>query len=127
MAAGRAYEAAGYSVRGTVADTQASKLLTNPKVARALDAERLRNRTLATLGRIEKLSVLEEIARDSNAKNRDRISAIKVHNEMTGENAPQRFEISEAESLIDTVRAIAESGRMISPLLLAGMTRRHSQ
>jgi len=40
LAAGRAYEAAGYEAKGDAADVQASKLLRNPKVAKYLDALR---------------------------------------------------------------------------------------
>lgn len=53
MAAGRAYEASGYAARGPVADTQASKLLRNPKVAQAIQNEKATNRRLTNLGRMQ--------------------------------------------------------------------------
>lgn len=49
LAAGRAYEAAGYEASGDAADVQASKLLRNPKVAHYLDG--LRAEATAAAGR----------------------------------------------------------------------------
>ncbi len=82
---GRAYEQAGYRSQGNAADVGASKLLRNPKVAGALEDERRAVREASRLTRDEKLGILEEIARKPDAPSRERIAAIKVHNEMTGE------------------------------------------
>jgi phage terminase small subunit len=86
LPAGRAYEQAGYRSRGNAADVGASKLVRNPKVARALEAEREATLKASRMSREEKLGILESIARNATAPARERISAIKVHNEMTGEN-----------------------------------------
>ena len=40
------------------------------------------------LDKAEKFKTLTEIVRDKGAEHRDRLSAIKIHNDMTGDNAP---------------------------------------
>ena len=56
MAAGRAYEAAGYFARGHVADVMASRLMTNDDIAACLKAER---KALSELARWEKWQLLD--------------------------------------------------------------------
>lgn len=60
MPAGRAYEKAGYKVRGNTADVQASQLLRNPKVARAVAAGKKENRELAKMTREQAVDWLVE-------------------------------------------------------------------
>jgi phage terminase small subunit len=85
--AGRSYERAGYSPKGNAADAEASRLIRNPKVFDAIQREREDSRRNAALSRDCKLSILSEIALNRNALGRDRIAAIRLHNEMTGEDA----------------------------------------
>lgn len=69
---------------------------------------------MARLGRDEKLEILAEIARNAGAPSRERISAIKAHNEMTGEAQA----VTQPVAAASEVKAIAEKVRSISPLLL---------
>ena len=61
LAAGRAYEAAGYEASGDAADVQASKLLRNPKVAHHLDGLRKEASAAAGRDRDDMVSKLWEI------------------------------------------------------------------
>ena len=117
LPAGRAYEQAGYRSRGNAADVGASKLVRNPKVARALGAQREATLKAPRMSREEKLGILEGIAGNGSAPARERIAAIKVHNEMTGENteppaAPAR------NDLMERIRARARE-------LTTGLARRY--
>ncbi|MEM1085030.1 MAG: terminase small subunit [Verrucomicrobiota bacterium] len=105
--AGRAYEQAGYKSRGNAADVGGSKLVRNPKVAEALQRERDLGLKASRLDRNEKLGILEEIARNATAPARERIAAIKVHNEMTGEATGSREE-SRAAVILDIEKRAKE-------------------
>ncbi len=113
MPAGRAYEQAGFASRGNAADVGASKLVRNPKVARALEIERATFREQASFGREEKLRILEEIASQASRLPRDRIAAIKLHNEMTGETLPKGGATT-STSLLEGIRQRARE--IVSPL-----------
>lgn len=63
MAAGRAYEAAGYVATGGQADTLASKLSRNVKVVAALAAERARAQAAADMTKDEAIRILVETVR----------------------------------------------------------------
>jgi hypothetical protein len=113
LPAGRAYEQAGYASRGNAADVGASKLVRNPKVARALEIERATFREQSSLGREEKLRILAEIASQAFQRPRDRIAAIKLHNEMTGETSPKGGDAS-STSFLEGIRERARE--IASPL-----------
>ena len=117
LPAGRAYEQAGYRSRGNAADVGASKLVRNPKVARALGAERETTLKASRMSREEKLGILESIARDGSATARERIAAIKVHNEMTGECA----EAPAAPTWEDQMERIRARAREVT----SGLARRY--
>ena len=112
--AGRAYEQAGYASRGNTAEVGASKLVRNAKVAQAIERERNASRDATTLDRDEKLGILAEIARNAGAPSRERISAIKVHNVMTGDDVPQPPKKT-GPSQLDLIRERAK--HVISPLI----------
>lgn len=107
MPAGRAYEEAGYASRGGTADADASKMVRNPKVSRAIQKGREENRQLTSLSSQEKMAILARIAMDAKASARDRISAIKVHNEMTGDNSPRQVEVSHSQPRLASIRTRA--------------------
>lgn len=60
MPAGRAYEAAGYKAKGGVADTNASRLLRNAKVAAKI---KQRRREMAEACQIEKWQLVDFLSR----------------------------------------------------------------
>lgn len=82
----RAYEQSGYTSRGNAAEVGASKLVRNAKVAQAIELEQIASRQRTDFKRDEKLAILADIARNVVAPSRERIAAIKVHNEMTGDD-----------------------------------------
>lgn len=116
LPAGRAYEQAGYQARGNAADVGASKLVRNPKVAEALNRERRAGSEASRLTRDEKLGILEEIARNGLAPARERISAIKAHNDMTGEGEASESSQKKDFDVVARARELA-SGMAISPLV----------
>lgn len=61
MAAGRAYEAAGYTARGVVADVNASKLLATPKVAAFVNELRLKSAETCEMTRVELVKMLVDV------------------------------------------------------------------
>jgi hypothetical protein len=63
MAAGRAYEAAGFTARGASADTQASLALRNPKVSRYIQDERRRAAEASRMERWELVGYLCRVLR----------------------------------------------------------------
>ena len=115
--AGRAYEQAGYASKGAAADAAASRLLRNDKVAKVLEDERKRSKSKARWTRCDKLAVLEAIMDKEEAPARERITAIKVHNEMTGDNEPQAITLNTEGHTLASIRKIAEDARIVSPLI----------
>lgn len=114
--AGRAYEQAGYASRGGAADAEASRMVRNPKVAAVIQREREQARKVTLLTRDSKLAILAEIAFSVTAQGRDRIAAIRLHNEMTGEaGAPVTPEASGESQLMARVRERARN--IVSPLV----------
>jgi hypothetical protein len=61
--AGRAYEKAGFKARGASADTEASKTLRNPKVAKRLQSLRQEAAARATITRDDAIVMLAAILR----------------------------------------------------------------
>lgn len=112
----RAYGDAGYSTKGRNAQGNASALMENHGVKEMIAQLQKENRKLATKTREQKLARLEEIAWAEKAKPMDVIAAIRVHNEMTGDNAPQKHVIKDGSEHIKSARERALS--IASPLNL---------
>ncbi|MES2659161.1 MAG: terminase small subunit [Verrucomicrobiota bacterium] len=112
--AGRAYEQAGYAPRGNAAEAEASRMVRNPKVAQAIQHERNESKRNALLTRDAKLTILAEIALNVTAPGRERIAAIKLHNDMTGENTPQPKAAGQSDTWLHDVRERAK--HMVSSL-----------
>lgn len=99
--ASAAYKEAGYSARGNVAETNACRLLRNAqngtpsRVRQRIDylitESRAESKKAATKTKEEKLARLEELAWAKDVRASDVISAIRAHNEMTGDNAPTKI------------------------------------
>ncbi|MDB6080020.1 MAG: hypothetical protein JWO82_3767 [Akkermansiaceae bacterium] len=93
MAAGRAYEAAGYDSKGNVADTCAEKLLRNAEVQSYLKELRKPLKESAVLTRQSKREILAKIATGKiKATPAERARAIQIDNAMTGDNQPIKIE-----------------------------------
>lgn len=119
--AGRAYEQAGYASRGGAADAEASRLVRNPKVAEVIRREREQARDKTLLTRDGKLAILAEIALSVTAQGRDRIAAIRLHNEMTGEtSAPTTVQTTTNETWIERIRERARD--IASPMARHALT-----
>lgn len=88
--AAEAYRQAGYT--GKDADSHGARLMGNDSIqARIEEIRKTANAAgSAVLTLIEKRELLAKIARRSE-KDSDRISAIKVDNDMTGDNAPVKI------------------------------------
>lgn len=78
--------------------TSASELANQPHVKKYLDHRReLESREASRrriMDRAKKEEILSEIATSGGSEARDRISAIKVHNAMSGDDAPKKVEHS---------------------------------
>lgn len=71
---------------------EASRLAAHPKVEEYIDAAKAARRKETLLTRDKKRQILGGIALDGRAPDGSRIMAIKVDNEMTGDNAPVRVQ-----------------------------------
>lgn len=127
MAAGRAYEEAGYQARGNTADVMGSKLLRNAKVAAAIAEVQadLRVATRVTkVGMIERLMTIIESRPDEAAMDNplcevkqtsfgpvpvftDKANCMEKVIKMLGFYAPEVVETSGVESLAAAIAALA--------------------
>jgi|GEM_PF-781018 len=82
----------------------AHRVLKLPQVAAYLAALREESRAAAAITREEKLRHLETQIRDPDLPPKDRQAAIKIHNEMTGDNAAIQVELIGAEELTTTAK-----------------------
>lgn len=97
-----------YTVSGCNANTvshQAAKMQRHPKVAARIKELKDVTAAVRALSRERKRALLEQFAEDAKAKKGDRISAIKVDNEMTGDNAPQQVQVFGLAELLTLVRS----------------------
>jgi len=78
----------------------ASRTAKLPQVAALIDQLREEARAQAQADRAEKLRILENQLRDPDMPAKDRREAIKLHNEMTGDNAPIKHEVTHSGDLI---------------------------
>ena len=79
-------------------------MVRNPKVARAIQHERNESKRNVLLTRDAKLTILAEIALNVTAPGRERIAAIKLHNDMTGENTPPTKPVGPSDTWLHDVR-----------------------
>jgi len=86
----------------------ASRLAKHPAVAAYIAQLRKESKAAATADRAEKLRLLEAQMRDPDLAPRDRQAAIKLHNEMTGDNAPIKHEVSISTDLVALATAAAQ-------------------
>jgi len=82
----------------------APRVLKLPQVAAYLAALREESKAAAAITREEKLRHLETQIRDPDLPPKDRQAAIKIHNEMTGDNAAIQVELIGAEELTTTAK-----------------------
>lgn len=80
------------SLRGNSLQVEASRLAAHPKVDAYLELHRAARRRETLLTRDKKRQILGGIALDNRSPDSSRIMAIKVDNDMTGDNAPVRVE-----------------------------------
>lgn len=130
MAAGRAYEKAGYAARGGVADTNASRMLRNAQVASYIRAERkalsdqariekwqamdfLTDAIITAVGDVDEKSILaQEVTTESigehilkkKVKMVSKLDSLKLLAAMLGWNAPEKKEIDVSDRLAEMVR-----------------------
>lgn len=83
----------------------------NPSIIRR-KREQARHETLPT--RDSKMAILAAIALNTKCPGRERISAIKLHNEMTSDNAPQSHTKNDHEEWLRGIRERARN--IVSPL-----------
>jgi Terminase small subunit len=120
----RAYGEAGYSNKGRNAQSNASALMENHGVQELIAELQSENRKLTKKDKEQKLARLEEIAWAVNAKPSDVIAAIRIHNEMTGDNAPQKHVINDGSDHLKSARERALS--IASPLNLLAKNGREN-
>lgn len=110
----QAYPEAGYSKDPRIALAHASRLVVNGGVAARIAELRGENKSLARKTKAQKLARLEWIAWSKGAKHSDVIAALKVHNEMTGDNEPTVTVVDMGPKTLDMVRERAR--QIASPL-----------
>ncbi len=106
--ASRAYPEAGYSGRGKNAAAHASRLVENGGVSNRIAELQKETRDAVRMTKARKLEILEEIMSSRTEKARDRIAAIKIHNVMTGDNAPTVAVVETGRSTLDDIRERAK-------------------
>lgn len=105
--------AAGYSKSTAV--VQASRLLTNVKVLRLIDALRFENRILDSVDRERKLQHLSHVMQYGEYA--QVISAIRVHNQMTGDDKSMKVDkdSDRFQELIKRIRASKDYAGQYKP------------
>lgn len=88
------------------ARSSAATLLTNPSVRKYVEEAKEKAVTKAVLSRSERLELLSGLAKCEETFPKDRIAAVKVLNDMTGDNAPQKVEHSGSVSLVGVIEGI---------------------
>jgi phage terminase small subunit len=106
----KAYLNAGYSgdTNANVIAVAANRILNRPHVQELVTTGRQAKLDKALLTRDEKRKILRDIAKGKAAKMGDRIRAVQVDNEMTGDNAPQQVNVFGLSDLLMLVRKKAE-------------------
>lgn len=96
--ASAAYRASGYRSIKNV-DKQSSKVLNRPGVRAEIERRVKMNSEMAELKLGEALDILAGIARKSEAKDADRISAVMSWAKVTGQAAPAKHELTTKEAV----------------------------
>lgn len=131
MPAGRAYERAGYSARGAVADQNASETLRIPKVSRYLEELRDEAKMKAAMERGDLVQYLVDVLKtpvgaiDANhvlcqewsmdeagamrVKMPSKLAAAKQLADIMGWNKPQEVKVDLSEKLADIIRRVRGS------------------
>jgi len=99
----RAYKGKDELAQGTQWNN-ASRTAKLPQVAALIEQLQKEIHDAAVADRAEKLRILENQLRDPDMPPRERREAIKLHNEMTGDNAPIKHEVSIDEDLSALIR-----------------------
>jgi phage terminase small subunit len=82
-------------VTDETAKVNASKLLTNTNVQSYLEEQKKELRKLNIMSKADKLIYLEDILGNKHdEQTRDRLKALEIHNKMTGDNEPDKSEIT---------------------------------
>jgi len=103
MAAGRAYEKAGYESRGDTADQSASQLLRNPKVATYIQTMNKKAETPLIMSITQRKEMLTRIAQRTEGESpQDAIRASAELSKMDGAYTPERHE-HKLESFFDKI------------------------
>jgi len=104
----RAAYSAG-NMKPEVINVKASQLAADGKVKVRVNElkEALANKSLWT--REQSVAVLAEVVGSRDAKHSDKISAVKVLNDMQGFNAPEKLELSGTVSTITRIELVAKS------------------
>jgi len=99
----RAYKGKDQLAQGTQWNN-ASRTAKLPQVAALIEQLQKEIHDAAQADRAEKLRILEAQLRDPDLPPRERREAIKLHNEMTGDHAPIKHEVSLSGSLASRAR-----------------------
>jgi len=86
----------------------ASRTAKIPQVAALIEQLQKEIHDAAQADRAEKLRILEAQLRDPDLPPRERREAIKLHNEMTGDHAPIKHEVSVSTDLVALATAAAQ-------------------
>ena len=117
MPASRAYFEAGYSGKGNNAEAHACRLMAHPEVMARITEIQAETREMSLMSKRDKIRILESIIRSATTRTSDKLTAIKLHNDMTGDNQPTVSIVEAGPNLLDAVRERAKS--MASVLSLA--------
>jgi len=104
----RAYKDADDLSQGTQWNN-ASRTAKHPQVAAYIEQLRKEDEAIIQADRREKLRILENQLRDPDMPPRDRREAIKLHNEMTGDNAPIKHEVALSDTLAARILKATDS------------------
>jgi len=94
-----------YADGAPIAWSNGTRVAHRPPIAACIAQLRAEMAATATATRAEKLRLLETQMRDPDLPPRDRQGAIKLHNEMTGDNAPIQHQVGLSDSLIQSIRS----------------------
>lgn len=115
MSATQAYITAGYKVSEKVAGSAGPRMMLENVAVRARIKElRAETQKQARKTKAQKLELLEKIAWDETSRRMDVIAALKVHNEMTGDNEPTVTVVDLGAKTLEMVRDRART--IASPL-----------
>lgn len=118
----KAYTAAGYTgdaIKNAFHITEKDGI--KARIAAIKAEDEAESRAFARMSKATKLELLEGIAKRKNAKDNDRIAAIKVHNEMTGDNEPTVTVVDAGPNTLESIRERTKT--MTSVMSMAYLAR----